>query len=285
MSTTIDFRNSSYSCSTLENGIYKIECSLQLNDTYQIVQNVAWITSKDSQDPVRPNVGTHLLSVILKTFLGLGSRVFMSSTKNGQSHEKLDLSSLKPRHTTMYTSVTYERCGSFGPFIKPFSTNPKFEQSILQRHSCLLSTMLTDAFGAWKHATNVDVHMIVQSNIFDLEGTRFLTQDTPRQWVIQRTVTRQMAQDLERQLCGPIKRCKGMCWRPERKHPWVVEIKLSKGKKTWIWHSSGSCSSIWCCGYLSWKTSNSEFWRSSQPSASNSIVHSTSQLRKIVKCN
>lgn len=234
MSIAIDFRNSTYSGSALENGSYRLEGSTQLNDTYHVVQYTILITSKDSQGSVRPNVGTHFLSVISKAVLELGSRIFMSSTKNGQSHEKIDLSSLKPRHTTVYDSVTYERCGSFGPFIEPFSTNTKFEPSIVQRHACLLSTYFTNAYAAWKHANNVDMHVVFQSNVFDLQGTRFLTQDCPRQWVIQRTVTRQMAQDLERQLCGPIRRCKGVRWRPERKHPWVAEIRLSKQKKTWI---------------------------------------------------
>jgi hypothetical protein len=226
----MDFRNTSYSGSALKNGSYKLEGSSQLNDTYHVVQFSILITSKDSQESVRPNVGIHFLSVISKAVLELGLRIFLSSTKNGQSHEKIDLSSLKPRHTTVYNSVTYERCGSFGPFV----TNPKLEPSIVQRHVCLLSTYFTNALAAWKHGGNVDMHVALQSNVFDLQGTRFLTQDCPRQWVIQRTVTRQMAQELEQQLCGPIRRYKGVRWRPERKHPWVAEIKLSKQKKAWI---------------------------------------------------
>lgn len=219
---------------TLENGSYRLEVTAQMNDTYHVFQNIVLITQKDSQNSLPQNVGTHFISVLLKTILGLGSRVFMSSTNNGNLRDKIVLSSIKPRHSIMYDSVTYDRCGSFRPLPKPFSTNPTLEPSIVQRHACLLSTYYTNAFAAWKHANNVDVHVAIQSNVFDLQGTQFVAQDHRRPWVIQRTITRQMAQELEQQLCGPIRPYKGVRWRPERKHPWVAEIRLHKQKKAWI---------------------------------------------------
>ena len=37
-----------------------------------------------------------------------------------------------------------------------------------------------------------------------------------------------MIQELEQLIGGVIPRHEGVCWRPEGKSPWVVEIKISK---------------------------------------------------------
>jgi hypothetical protein len=48
---------------------------------------------------------------------------------------------------------------------------------------------------------------------------------------------RTMTRELEQLIGGVIPHYKGVHWRPERKHPWVAEIKISKRKtkgKMWI---------------------------------------------------
>jgi hypothetical protein len=50
-------------------------------------------------------------------------------------------------------------------------------------------------------------------------------------------MTRTLTRELEQLIGGVIPRYKGVRWRPERKHPWVVEIKISEEKskkKMWI---------------------------------------------------
>jgi len=50
-------------------------------------------------------------------------------------------------------------------------------------------------------------------------------------------MTRVMTRELEQLIGGVIPRYKGIRWRPERKHPWVAEIKVSQKttkKKLWI---------------------------------------------------
>jgi hypothetical protein len=48
-------------------------------------------------------------------------------------------------------------------------------------------------------------------------------------------MTRKLAQELEQLRGEATKQYTGVRWRPERKHPWIAEIKLpNKRKKTWI---------------------------------------------------
>jgi len=48
-------------------------------------------------------------------------------------------------------------------------------------------------------------------------------------------MTRVMTRELEQLIGGVIPRYKGVRWRPERKHPWVAEIKVSGKAKTKMW--------------------------------------------------
>jgi hypothetical protein len=59
-----------------------------------------------------------------------------------------------------------------------------------------------------------------------MEGDGFL------EW----TMSRMMAQEVK-QLTLDSKatlRCKGVCYQPEGKHPWAVELKLPQNKKMWV---------------------------------------------------
>jgi hypothetical protein len=48
-------------------------------------------------------------------------------------------------------------------------------------------------------------------------------------------MTRKLAQELEQLRGAATKQYTGVRWRPERKHPWIAEIKLpNKRKKMWI---------------------------------------------------
>lgn len=98
-----------------------------------------------------------------------------------------------------------------------------------------MSGYYTNTFATWKRDESVDVHVVVQSKIFNLQGTsKIVIHDCRRPWIVERTITRQLVQEFETQMCGPRRRYKGVRWRPERKHPWVAELTLAKKKKFWI---------------------------------------------------
>lgn len=75
--------------------------------------------------------------------------------------------------------------------------------------------------------------MDVELCLCDLRTIPTLKQNCRRAWAVERTMTRRLVQEIETLVNGPKKYFKGVRWRPERKHPWVVELKISN-KKAWI---------------------------------------------------
>jgi EREBP-like factor len=47
-------------------------------------------------------------------------------------------------------------------------------------------------------------------------------------------MTHMMSRELEQMIGGRKAKYKGVRWRPERKHPWIAELKLPQKKKIWI---------------------------------------------------
>jgi hypothetical protein len=72
---------------------------------------------------------------------------------------------------------------------------------------------------------------------YDLRTTQIFVPKCGRVWRLERTMTRTLTRELEQLIGGVIPRYKGVRWRPERKHPWVAEIKISEKKtkkKMWL---------------------------------------------------
>lgn len=141
-----------------------------------------------------------------------------------------------PQHRLLYDTFKQASIGptfeSFGRQAKGHQIDTRFVQPIGAR--VVLGTLKTLAL--WRNTYKSDsMQIVVQIDFFDLRPSESLQGHNKRTWVIERTIARKMAR--EQQIRAGIyeKRYKGVRWRPERKHPWVAEIKFPKSrKKMWI---------------------------------------------------
>jgi hypothetical protein len=178
--------------------------------------------------------GQQFLNLVKMKYLEAGCRI-NASPNVGLLNCKSPPPTSNPQHRILIDSSTFDECGSFKPLVTNYVVKPD-PASLLQTELFLLSTNYTKSYKIWLNdASRVKMQLVVRWEIYDLRSTQFLQQKPTRSWVVERTMTRRMAKKME-QLTGTSTtvRYKGVRWRPERKHPWVAEVKLPKRKKLWI---------------------------------------------------
>lgn len=141
-----------------------------------------------------------------------------------------------PQHRLLYDTCNQASIGptfeSFGRHANLHKIGTRYFQSIGGR---VVSGTL-EALAFWRNTYKLDsMQIIVQIDFFDLRPSESLQGHNKRTWAIERTIARKMAREQHMRVGIYEKRYKGVRWRPERKHPWVAEIKLPKSrKKMWI---------------------------------------------------
>lgn len=205
-----------------------------LVEDYHGYRQVISILPKGETRCISYKIGRRIIGMLLKGVIGNNVKVhFKSSSAEGPPSYKI-APTVDAQHQMVINSTTYEQRRFFEPVVKAFGTNPGPLPVPLQKLLVLQPFHYTNAFDSWKQAERVDIQVITRTDFYDLRGTDFVKQEFRKAWVAERTITRQMAQELEQRISGPMRRFKGVRWRPERKHPWVAEIKLPKRKKMWI---------------------------------------------------
>lgn len=221
----------SVSYARLENGSCKYETRGTI-DHYSY-RRVTLLVPKGEVD-ISVEDGKQFLNLVRMKYLEAGCRINASSTNLGLVNCKSPPPTSNPQHRIFIDSSTFDECGSFKPLVTSYGMNPD-PASLLQTELFLLYTNYTKSYEFWLNdESRVKMQLIVQWEIYDLRSTQFSQQKQPRSWVIERTITRRVARKLEQSTGNSTARYKGVRWRPERKHPWVAEMKLPKRKKMWI---------------------------------------------------
>ena len=221
----------SVSYARLENGSCKYETRGTI-DHYSY-RRVTLLVPKGEVD-ISVEDGKQFLNIVRMKYLEAGCRINASSTNLGLMSCKSPPPTSNPQHRIFIDSSTFDECGSFKPLVTSYGMNPD-PASLLQTELFLLYTNYTKSYEFWLNdESRVKMQLIVQWEIYDLRSTQFSQQKQPRSWVIERTITRRVARKLEQSTGNSTARYKGVRWRPERKHPWVAEMKLPKRKKMWI---------------------------------------------------
>jgi hypothetical protein len=172
------------------------------------------------------------MELILHNYLDTGFRFQM--LPSGEPYYKLAPTS-RPQHRVHMDSDVFRKRGKFEALHDSFGGKLELDSLIVERGIFYFSLNLTKTYVTWLHDTQEDMQVLFQCDLFDLRPTQFLKTRCRRAWVTERTMTRKMARKLTQLIGEPVKRYKGVRWRPERKHPWIAEIKLSKSsKKIWI---------------------------------------------------
>ena len=219
--------------SGLENGSYNMEFQAQW-DNYFIKTSYNFVPF-NSRQPVS--------SKTVNEFMGLGRRKIMefgvqfSYLSNPNAPPYYDITpTTTPQHRLTTDFTILNPLGSVEPSLQSFGTEPS--QSILAFKEIIRvhSNFALKYFSWLFHEQGERINCLVITDYYDLCATKCFIPKCGRVWRLERTMARTMTRELEKLVGVVIPHYKGVRWRPERKHPWVAEIKVSKNtkKKKWI---------------------------------------------------
>ena len=237
----VDYKRVTILESVLQNGSCKFEVIGQNSGCYAFKEDI-YLIPKEGQGSIPREIGSRFMRMLLKVIVESGCRVTMSSSNGGEGfcdpYFKISPEST-PQHRFLLDSSRFDEHGVLEPVVKAYGVNllHDLEPLLVQKVLFFFTTNLTNGFKSWKSVLNVDdstVQINVELCLYDLRAIQTLKQNCRRAWVSERTMTRRMVREIETLVNGPKKYVKGVRWRPERKHPWVAELKVSKDKKVWI---------------------------------------------------
>jgi len=239
----IEFRRNKPSVDwTLQNGSYQAVTNGQMGD----------FGYKSSMTLVPQGAQNHISRQVGRQFIGLlmtNATLHLNnfSMKYGDVSCDEIPSTLAPKHCIVIDSCNYDKHGTFIPSVTSFGLKQEFEALFIHKQFLLTLFNFSEIFYKSKHSLNVDLQVLLRFDVYDLHQAPHPQQEcfitkriatscrSSRVCPTQRTLLRWQAQELEERAGGPVRRrYKGVRWRPQRKHPWVAEIKLPKKRKMWI---------------------------------------------------
>ena len=227
-----NFKATCYRTLSYENDSFKILLHGQGGDYYY--DSSVCLQPKLNQHHMSPVIGQRFMKNLEESYREI-ENIYSQPRVSNTSHP-LDYNiapTTKPHHRVALNSSTFHSHGAFEPSLRSLSTLQESQLSLLYKESRFISLCYTNAYTSWLHAKEFELQVIFECNFYDLRTIQDAKPKVGRVWAFERTMTRKLAQELERLNGRSTKRFKGVRWRPERKHPWVAEFKLSR-KKIWI---------------------------------------------------
>jgi hypothetical protein len=216
--------------SKLENGSYVFEVHAQWDD-YHIKSNFF------SSPSLSPKMVHQSVDVNIKSFYEFGVSISYLSNPSAPPYFNTTSPTTTPQHRLVLDSSTLNQHDSQEYSIQSFGSKPS--QSILAfiEYGNIISKTAINHFSSLFREQGDHRQFSIVVECYDLRPTQFFVPNCGRVWGLERTMTRTLTRELE-QLIGRVNpRYKGVRWRPERKHPWGAEIKISKKKtkkKMWL---------------------------------------------------
>jgi hypothetical protein len=146
-------------------------------------------------------------------------------------------STTTPQHRLVLDSSILKVSDFLEPPLQSFGPEPSQSMETFRNHYKRLSKFVFEFFSSLILQQGEHISFYLQTDVYDVRATQFSKSKCGRVWRLERTMTRVMTREFEQLIGGVIPRYKGVRWRPERKHPWVAEIKVSQKttkKKMWI---------------------------------------------------
>ena len=144
-------------------------------------------------------------------------------------------STTTPQHRLVLDSSTLKVYDFLEPPLQSFGHEPSQSMETFRNHYKRLSKFVFKFLSSLILQQGEHISFYLQTDFYDLRATQFSKSKCGRVWRLERTMTRVMTRELEHLIGGVIPRYKGVRWRPERKHPWIAEIKVSRKAKTKMW--------------------------------------------------
>jgi hypothetical protein len=144
-------------------------------------------------------------------------------------------STTTPQHRLVLDSSTLKVSDFLEPPLQSFGPEPSQSMETFRNHYKRLSKFVFKFMSTLILQQGEHISFYLQTDVYDVRATQFSKSKCGRVWRLERTMTRVMTRELEQLIGGVIPRYKGVRWRPERKHPWVAEIKISRKAKTKMW--------------------------------------------------
>lgn len=239
----IEFRRNKPSVDwTLQNGSYQAVTNGQMGDFGY--KSSMTLVPQGAQNQISRQVGRQFIGLLM-TNATLHLNNF--SMKYGDVSCDEIPPTLAPKHCIVIDSCNYDKHGTFIPSVTSFGLKQEFEALFIHKQFLLALFNFSEIFYKSKHSLNVDLQVLLRFDVYDLHQAPHPQQEcfitkriatscrSSRVCPTQRTLLRWQAQELEERAGGPVRRrYKGVRWRPQRKHPWVAEVKLPKKRKMWI---------------------------------------------------
>lgn len=213
----------------LENGMYQVVNLAQVEHCFLL--SVILFVPKVRMLP--SNASHQFMHMVRTLYEGVGFQFDWVNDRHGLSFSKRARTA-SPEYRTILNSSGYDECGSFKTSLKAFAQRKKSDIEALQGALACANSMYSEAYELWLHAKHVPMDVLGQTDFYDLRSTQFLRPACGRAWVVERTMVRKMVHELHQLIDRPKAQYRGVRWRPDRKHPWVAEIKLPGRKKIWI---------------------------------------------------
>ena len=221
-----------YTTLSYENNLCKFQIHGRGGDYF--FNSTVCLQPKSNQYHMSPVIGQRFMKMIGESYAKI-ENIYSQPQVSNASHP-LDYNiapTTKPQHRVVLNSSTFHSHGAFEPSLRSSSMLQESHLLLLHKESRFLSLCYNYAYTSWLYAEEIELQVSLECNYYDLRTVQDVKPRVGRVWVFERTMARKLAHELEKLNGGSTKRFKGVRWRPERKHPWVAEFKLSR-KKIWI---------------------------------------------------
>jgi hypothetical protein len=230
----MEFTNGTRQLSRLEDGSHKIEVQAQWNKLF--FRSIFVLV------PLMLNLST--FSMFINQFVAYKNKLItavpssISFLPNPNAPPYYNITSTTtPQHRLVLDSSTLKVYDFLEPPLQSFGHEPSQSMETFRNHYKRLSKFVFKFLSSLILQQGEHISFYLQTDVYDVRATQFSKSKCGRVWRLERTMTRVMTRELEQLIGGVIPRYKGIRWRPERKHPWVAEIKVSQKttkKKLWI---------------------------------------------------
>jgi hypothetical protein len=221
--------------SILENGDYVFEVHAQWDD-YLTRSSFPWCPQTHVL-AMSPKIFHQWMALLKKSVNESGFPISYLSNPSAPPYFNTTSPTTTPQHRLVLDSSTLNQRGCLEFSRQSFGAKPSQSIFAFIEYNNLLAKIAVNNFSSLVCEQGDHLQFSIVVDCYDLRATQFFVPKCGRVWRLERTMTRTLTRELEQLIGGVIPRYKGVRWRPERKHPWVAEIKISEEKskkKMWI---------------------------------------------------
>ena len=230
----MEFTNATRQDSRLENSSHEIVVHAQWLD-YIMRNSFVFVPHM-----LKPSVFSKFINQFmnLRHKIAIETGVSISCLSNPSTSPYYNVTSTTtPQHRLAFTSSILNYCDSLEPPIQSFDHDATHFLGAIRNHYTVFTDFVFKFLSSFILDQGECISFYSQNDYYDLRAIQFSKSKCGRVWRLERTMTRVRTWELEHLIGGVIPRYQGICWRLERKHPWVAKIKIfekNTKKKMWI---------------------------------------------------